>query len=320
MKSGLYCRGEDSAIMNVREWALPIYTILMQLAAGSLLFLWILRAVNISHTDPAETDSIVRIPILIIFLTIILALIGAHFHLSRPYLSFLAVSNFRTSWLSRETVFTVCFIFTTGCLLLLQWFVPDHARLRTVVGWIAILFGLTVIYCMSQIYLLPTQPDWDTPYTVISFYITVVILGSTALPAILLVDLTFLTVWKQGQSDRRLAIVRQALVWSTGMVVAAWITVVALNIYQINLLRVGNQWTQTSYELLMRLYQPLLVMRVGLPLVGIVWLVISVYKMSKENKTITDLMMPVYASCISVMVGEILGRFLFYAIHVRIGV
>jgi DMSO reductase anchor subunit len=70
----------------------------------------------------------------------------------------------------------------------------------------------------------------------------------------------------------------------------------------------------------MRLYQPLLVLRLGLPLVGIVWLVISVYKMLKENKTITDLMMPVYVSCTSVMVGEILGRFLFYAIHVRIGV
>jgi len=42
--------------MNVREWALPIYTILMQLAAGSLLFLWILRAVKLIPT-PRELSS-----------------------------------------------------------------------------------------------------------------------------------------------------------------------------------------------------------------------------------------------------------------------
>ena len=258
--------------MNLREWALPVYTILLQLAVGSLLFLWIIRAVNLSRLGQAETDSIIKIPILIIFLTIILALIGAHFHLSKPFQSFLAVSNFRTSWLSREIVFTMSFLLTTGCLLFFQWFVPGRARLRTVLGWTAILCGLSVIYCMSRIYLLPTQASWNTPITVVSFIITMVFLGSTALPAILLVDSTFLMVWKHEQPDRRLGIVRQVVIWSTGAVVVAWIAVAALNIYQINLLRVGDQWARTSYDLLMRLYQPLLILRLGLPLVGIVWL------------------------------------------------
>lgn len=306
--------------MNLREWALPVYTILLQLAIGSLLMLWMIRAVKISQLGLSETDNIVKIPLLIIFFTIIVAMIGAHFHLSQPFRSFLAVSNFRTSWLSREIVFTLCFFLTTGGLLFLQWFVPGGAGRKNVLGWTAILFGLIVIFCMSQIYLLPTQAAWNTPFTVVSFYITMVFLGSTALPAILLVDSSFSNILKEGQLDRRLMIVRQAVVWLTGAAVVFWITVVALSIYQIMLLRTGDEWAQTSYDLLMHLYQPLLAIRLGLPLVGIIWLVISVFKMVKENKTITALMSPVYVSCICVMVGEILGRFLFYAAHVRIGV
>ena len=29
--------------MNVREWALPVYTILMQMAVGGLFVLWVIR-------------------------------------------------------------------------------------------------------------------------------------------------------------------------------------------------------------------------------------------------------------------------------------
>ncbi len=86
--------------MNVREWALPVYTILIQMAVGMLLVLWTLRLFGNKRYGKERIDQIVRDPLIIIIATIILGVIGAHFHLSRPYLSFLAVRNFRTSWLS----------------------------------------------------------------------------------------------------------------------------------------------------------------------------------------------------------------------------
>lgn len=306
--------------MNVREWALPVYTILLQLATGSLLLLWIIRALNITKLGGAATDKMVKIPVLIIFLTIIVAIIGAHFHLSKPFRSFLAVSNLRTSWLSREIIFTLSFFLTVGGLVLLQWFVPNRAKLKSALGWIAISLGLILIYCMSNIYLLPTQAAWNSPVTIISFYLTMILLGSIALPTILLIDLAFVNLMqKEGPVDR-IEIVRPSLMWSTAVAVIAWIIVVVLNIYQVNLLRSGDLWAQTSYDLLINLYWPLLALRLGLPLIGIVWLIISVIRMLRNERAITDLMFPSYVSCIAVMVGEILGRFLFYAIHVRIGV
>ena len=44
--------------MNLREWALPVYTILMQLAIGALLSLWIIRTLNSSKYGKEKIDQI----------------------------------------------------------------------------------------------------------------------------------------------------------------------------------------------------------------------------------------------------------------------
>ncbi|HWQ84371.1 MAG TPA: DmsC/YnfH family molybdoenzyme membrane anchor subunit, partial [Anaerolineales bacterium] len=93
--------------MNLREWALPIYTILMQLAVGTLLVLWLIRRFNLERVGGEAMVRILRRPVLVMFFTILIAIIGSHLHLSNPLLSFLAVLNIKYSWLSREIVFTV---------------------------------------------------------------------------------------------------------------------------------------------------------------------------------------------------------------------
>ena len=87
--------------MNVREWALPVYTILMQLATGAILMLWILRWLASPKFSPSEMDRIIRNPVMVILVTIIVAMGASHFHLSKPLHSFYAFRNFQTSWLSR---------------------------------------------------------------------------------------------------------------------------------------------------------------------------------------------------------------------------
>jgi hypothetical protein len=114
--------------MNVREWALPVYTVLIQLSVGALFILWVIRARSGKSQDANDMDRIFRGPVLVILLTIILAMIGSHFHLSRPYLSFLAVLNFQSSWLSREIVFTILFFLSCGVLAYLLWFRQGHTR------------------------------------------------------------------------------------------------------------------------------------------------------------------------------------------------
>jgi DMSO reductase anchor subunit len=45
-----------------------------------------------------------------------------------------------------------------------------------------------------------------------------------------------------------------------------------------------------------------------------------VYRLLRLKSTPQQLVIPVYLSCLLVLIGEILGRFLFYATHIRLGV
>jgi len=294
--------------MNVREWALPVYTILLQIAIGTLLCLWIMRFFGGKKIGHEAMDQIVRDPLLIILVTIFLGMIGAHFHLSRPYLSFLSIRNFQSSWLSREIVFTLIFFVLNLFLCYLQWFHEGSWKLRSTLGWVAIADGFVTVYCMGSIYLLPAQAAWDTPETIFSYYGSMLLLGVMALAAILIMDLT-----------ERAKIVKQAVKGLAVVGGVVLIPVIVLNLSHLQWLRTGAPLAQTSYELLIDLYTPLLVARFVMLLAGVGILVFSVFRMNRKKMTIQELFNPVYLSCLMVIVGEVLGRFLFYAAHIRTG-
>ena len=306
--------------MNIREWTLPVYTILTQLAAGALIVLWVIRTLSNSVYGREEVDRIIKIPILIILITIIAGIIGAHFHLSRPYLSFLALRNFRTSWLSRELVFNLFFILSVGCLWSLFWFENGQNTLKTVLGWVAISFGFATEYCMSRIYLLPSQPAWNSPLTPVSFFETTLLLGVMTVPVLLIMDLRFSKSQQQENQNVRHRIIQGSFDWLAAIAVVMVIAIAVLNYFQISSLRTGNPSAQTTLDLLLELYQPLLVIRFALLFVGVGWLGTSVVLSHRRSKGTEELMMPVFIACLLVMIAEILGRFLFFAIHVRMGI
>jgi anaerobic dimethyl sulfoxide reductase subunit C len=306
--------------MNLREWALPVYTILMQLATGALLALWVIRTVSAAQLGKEQIVQMSRRPTAVILCTALVAIIGSHFHLSRPLFSFLAILNIRSSWLSREIGFTVLFFLSVSALTLLQWLRPRYTRLQTILGWVAIGLGSASIFCMSAIYLLPTQPVWDSLATTVSFFATTLLLGAVSMAALLILDLRFGLVREPLLEDSRPLVIRRALAWLTAMAAIAMIVLVVLNVTQIKALENGNELAQLSLQLLLGLYRPLFIARLALLLGGVMWLVVSVWTMRRRETKITELLTPVYMSCLLLMIGEILGRFLFYAMHIRVGI
>ncbi len=305
--------------MNLREWALPVYTILIQMSVGMLLVLWILGLFGRKKYGEEAIDQVVRDPLLIILVTIIFGMIGAHFHLSRPYLSFLAVSNFRTSWLSREIVFTVLFFLATAVLWFLQWFRKGKWGLKSALGWLAIFFGFVTVYCMGSIYLLPTQAAWDTPETILSYFGSMLLLGVMALAAILIMDLRFMEVREKEELTLRANIVKEAVRVLAVSAGAVLIPVVGMDLSHLYFLHTGTPLARTSYDLLMELYKPLLVAHFVMLLAGVCTLLIPVAMMKRNGKTVQGLFTSVYWACLMVIVGEAVGRFLFYAAHIRTG-
>jgi anaerobic dimethyl sulfoxide reductase subunit C len=306
--------------MNVREWALPVYTILMQLAVGAMLGLWLIRAVAIPQHGRYAIDHIIRIPVLAIFLTIITAIAGSHFHLSRPIFSLLAVLNLRSSWLSREIVFTILFFLFVSGLAYLQWFASGQFRLKTSLGWLAIAAGSLSVYSMSKIYLLPTHSSWNSPLTVISFLLTAFILGATAVSVLLVMDLKLSEVADDAETAVRRQLIQRSFVWLAGVALITAVIILTLNLILIARLSQGDISAQTSFMLLLGLYQPLFALRYITLFVGVGWLSLTAYALYKGEKTQHKMVTPLYLSCLLVLISEILGRFLFYATHVRTGI
>jgi anaerobic dimethyl sulfoxide reductase subunit C (anchor subunit) len=306
--------------MNLREWALPVYTILMQLAIGAFFALWMIRSIGRRKFGKDEMDQFISIPLILILFTVITAIIGSHFHLSRPFQSLSAVSNFRTSWLSREIALTILLLFSLLSLITLLHFVKGRELLKATLGWVTALLGILVIFCMSKIYLLESQFAWNSPATIPTFFSTSVLLGVISLTAMMLMDLRFSEEWRPDQLGKRPLIIKQALVWLIAAAAVALFVIYFFNWLQFLLLQKGDSTAQTSLKLLIDLYQPLLVLRLLLPFIGIAWLTIAVLRLRRQDQRPSILLQSAYISCILVTIGEILGRFLFYATHVRIGV
>jgi anaerobic dimethyl sulfoxide reductase subunit C (anchor subunit) len=305
--------------MNLREWALPVYTILIQMAVGMLLVLWVLRHFWHGKYKLGMVEHVVRDPLLIILTTIVLGMLGAHFHLSKPWLSFLAVRNFRSSWLSREIVFTLLFSLTTAVLWYLQWYRRGGWKLKTALGWLAIALGFITVYCMGRIYILPTQAAWDTPETIPAYFGSVLILGVMAIAAILVMDLGFSEVRLNRAMTGSRLLVHEAVRRLAVAALVILVPVLLVNLYHLYALRTGTVLAQTSYDLLMDLYQPLLIARFSMLLIGVAYLFVPIILMKRTGKEIQELLTPAYLACLLVIIGEVLGRFLFYAAHIRIG-
>lgn len=305
--------------MNVREWALPVYTILMQLAVGGFAILWLIRYLAGYKFNPQEIDHIISNPILVIAITAVVAMGGAHFHLSKPFHSFLAVLNFRTSWLSREIIFSVLFFMSTMSVLYLTYFQTRHRRLISILGWMAIIFGFILIYCMARIYLIPTQVAWNSTTVIFSFYTTALLLGGMAISTLMVLDLKFAEIQKADDVD----LLAQVIRYSYGGLTALTVVLVALSLtiiyVQTHLLAQGDLIARTSLSLLVDIYLPLFLLRLILLIFASTSLVYAVIRMYRLKSPPQNLMMPVYLSCLLILVGEIIGRFLFYATHIRVG-
>ncbi|MCZ7673043.1 MAG: dimethyl sulfoxide reductase anchor subunit [Chloroflexi bacterium] len=305
--------------MNVREWALPVYTILMQLAVGTLLSLWLIRTMTVRQHGQTIADHIVRFPVLAILLTILTAIVGSHFHLSRPYFSLLAMLNFRSSWLSREIVFTLSFFLAVVALSYLQWFTQGHFLLKRVLGWLGIAVGCLSVYSMSKIYLLPTHSSWNSPLTVVIFLLSALILGVTAVAVLLVMDLKVAEVAGKEETAVRRQIIQHSFVWLAGIAGITAVVILALNLILIAQLSQGDASAQTSLMLLLGLYQPLFSLRFIALFTGVSLFGLTAFHLYQNRRGQYDITRPIYLTCLFILIAEIMGRFLFYATHVRLG-
>ena len=199
--------------MNVHDWALITFTILVQMSVGSM---WVLGITNFFASQKygkEQADQLSDRALVALVPVIGLGFLASLLHLGNPINAYRAVTNLATSWLSREIFCGVVFALLATAFAFMQWRKIGSFMLRTVFAWLAALVGIVLVYCMSSVYMLPVQPTWNSWTTPVTFYTTTFLLGTLAMGAAFVANYSYAQNKNPAIKDTLSVQMRQALRW-----------------------------------------------------------------------------------------------------------
>lgn len=299
--------------MDTREWALLAFTILGQTAAGLMIILMLIRGYITGKAGAQLAEQLTDRPLYVVVPVMAVAFLASLFHLGSPLNILRALPNLGSSWLSREVVLAVVFVVFAAIFTYMKWRKAGSEGTRTIIGWIAAVFALAYIYAMGMVYMLPTQPAWNTLATPLMFFAGSLLLGALAMA------ITLVTV-QAGTSQETTDLIHSTLQGlSVTAILLMGIQFLVLPIYMAFLSTQGAAGLQ-SLNMMIDSYGGVLFFRLLLIFAGAGVLASYLYRnaslVGKEN-TLATL---AYSAFVLAFVGEVLGRFIFYATHYRIGI
>ncbi len=292
--------------MNAHEWALIIFTLLAQLSVGMLIVTLIIRTYVASKTSAEHAAQTTDRLFYVVTVLMILALIASFFHLGKLTHIIGAVPNLSTSWMSREVVTSVTFMILSALLAFFTWRKTGTESLRMILGWVSVLVGLFLLVAMSLTYMLPAQPAWNTWATPIMFLTTTLLLGVLGTATVL--------VFTRAEVDNQVM---------KGIAIASIVLMgLELLIMPIYLAYLSTQGVAAlrSLNLMVGVYGWALALRLVLVFVGGGILATYLFANASASGKEKALATLAYSAFVLVLVGEVIGRFLFYATSYRIGV
>ncbi len=148
------------------HWPLIVMTVLTQLSVGAFTSIWLLQVFS-AHAHRAAA--------LVALLVATVALSASTLHLGRPIHAVRALKMWRRSWLSREVLLFTLFAFAATAYSAALWMrLPGTVFL----GGLTVVFGICGVGASARLYLVPGRPAWNSPFTILEFYLTAVLLGS----------------------------------------------------------------------------------------------------------------------------------------------
>jgi len=306
--------------MNTTDWALILFTILSQTSVGAFLVLGAVHYYVVRKAGVEEADRMSDRVLIAIIITLGLGLLASIFHLGNPINAPRAVTNLATSWLSREILSGVVFAVIGLVFVAMQWFKIGSAVLRNVIAWIAALVGLVLIFSQSRIYMLPTQPAWNTLATPISFYVTTMLLGVLAIGAALVANHAFIQNNNPESADLQFELIRETIRWiSVASIALLGVEFVVLPIY-LAFLATGPAAAIASLNLMVGSFGVAFILRLALGFLGAGVFAVFLYQNATSAGKQKVLSYLAYSAFALVLVAEVLGRLVFYATRYRIGV
>lgn len=153
-----------------REWSLVVFTLALQLSCGLVL------STTLCQIEAgAESSAHLRLLGLAAFPIALVGVLASLCHLGRPWSAWKSLRNFPESRLSVEVLLTMLYSVTCAAYSF-AWF-HGAAQWRLVAGSLASVIGVAAVVASAMIYMVPSQPAWNSKWVLGSFASTMLALG-----------------------------------------------------------------------------------------------------------------------------------------------
>ncbi|HGH3375762.1 dimethyl sulfoxide reductase anchor subunit family protein [Enterobacter ludwigii] len=273
------------------EWPLVIFTVFGQCVAGALI---VMGLVWLTEKDDAVKTRLVR-SMFFLWLVMGIGFLASVLHLGSPLRAFNSLNRVGASALSNEIAAGSIFFAVGG----FWWLVSVIGKMPPALGkiWLVVsqILGVVFVWAMTRVYQIDTVPTWYTGYTTLAFFLTLVLEGPL-FAALLL----------------RVANTTYKSTFAASVSVLALLACVAVIVLQSNDLATIHSSVQQASALLPD-YGALQIWRIVLLAAGLgCWLCPLMRR--QEPKALALL-----AGVVLVVVGELIGRGLFYGLHMTAG-
>ena len=282
--------------MFSEEWPLLLFTLFTQLAVGSYIFFVAIRTCN--KIDKTVCIRMTKMGMTLVGPVMLIALVLSVFHLGTPFGAYRAILNLDSSWLSREILFAGLFF----ALWIVGFLLERAGKWSQALGWVNSIVGLGAIYSMASIYAFSIMPAWSNLNTYLAFFGTTIVFGATSASLLILMN-------KEEKSESVMNVLKV-----TGIIggLAIVLQLIYLPIYSSGLTMEGTAGMESATLIASNYVFPTII-RWVLSIAGVGILVYALFRKTKGSY-----LNFVYAALTLVIIGEFMGRYLFYATGVPI--
>jgi len=251
--------------------------------------------------------------------TLGLALLASLFHLGNPLIAYDSVLRVGSAWLSREVTFSALFFVVGTIFAYMQWKKISTPAVRNGLAVLGALLGLALVFSMSRIYMLRTVPAWNTIVTPLTFFTTTFLLGTLAVGAAYVANYRYIRRKDLDCAEVQCTLLHKTLRWLVITAIALLgIEFVVAPMYIAYLAALGGAASNTA-GLMIGQFGLVFALRLLLVFLGAGILGVFIFQNASESQE-QKLGYLTYSAFALVLVGEVLGRFLFYATYVRVGI
>jgi len=277
------------------------FTIFCQLSVGAILLYNFIVFLPTYRNKSHQPPQFKTIPFLVFTLAVV-SVLFATFHLGHPLKAFRTLDNLSSSWLSREILVLIFYVFGLILFNLVLFFKGEWPRVSLILLNFTTLTGIILVYTMSRIYSAMPIPAWQPVFTLLNFIAATLTMGG---------GLMLLMNIQKGSLS-----VQQSLAWIIGIVLLMEIIFIPIFL---SYLDQNSITSQLSLKILLEDYSLIFYFRLAFQLVSLGFISLTIVGIRSDIPVFKKFYWPVIGAALFIFLNEIFGRILFYGVDVPIG-